>query len=326
MPLGWIPLAGDEVDAIHGLVRRWERHWDVPMSTPRSEVAEWLDDPHLDPKLDTMGVWNADHLVAYGMVQHQPSGLRQERAFITGRVDPEMRGRGIGRHLIAWQIERAVERLRERDPAIPWYVRAYEWEWIEDTHRLYTRFGLSPVRWFEDLIRPLTTPLAVAPPDSVEVVPWTEAPPDQIRDTSNESFADHWGSTPRDEAAWEHVLAGTGMRPDLSFVARDGDRVVGICLNAHFPDDEDVTGRLDGWIVHLGVLRGWRRRGIASALIARSTDLFRSQGFTHAMLAVDADSPTGASSLYRRLGFVPLNRMITSELRVRPVDARVDDG
>lgn len=316
MTLSWAPASLDDLDSIHDLVRRWEKHWDVPMVTPRSEVAEWLTDPHLDPNLDTRAVWSDNRLVAFGIVEHQPSGVRQERAFVPGRVDPDMRGRGLGRRLLAWQIERAVEKLRERDPALPWYVRAVEWEWIEDSLHLYDRYGMSPVRWFEDLIHPLTEPLTVPPPDDVRIEPWTEAPEDEIRVTSNESFADHWGSTPRDPTAWKHVLSGVGMRTDLSFVAMAGDRVVGICLNGHFPEDEQLTGRRDGWIMHLGVLRDWRRQGIAAALIESSLASFRAAGFTHAMLGVDTDNPTGASGLYRRLGFQPLHRSVTYELSV----------
>lgn len=316
MPLEWAPLALDHIDALHALVRRWEAHWGVPLATPPEEISEWLTDPHLDPDLDTRGVWSDTRLVACGFVQHQPSGVRQERAFVTGRVDPDMRGVGIGRRLLAWQIERAVERLRERDPSLPRFVRAYEWEWIEDAHRLYARYGLVPVRWFEDMIRALDEPLTVPIPEGAEIAPWSEAPPEEIRMASNESFADHWGSTPRDATAWEHMLTGTGMRPDLSFLALAGGKVVGICLNASFPGDEAVTGRRDGWIVHLGVLRDWRRRGIAAALIARSLEAFRSADFTHAMLGVDADNPSGASGLYRRLGFDPTHRTVTSELQV----------
>lgn len=310
------PVGIDDVGAVHDLFRRWEIYWKVPLVTSRATVEEELGDPHLTPELDVRGVWNEGRLVAFGSVGHIPSGERQEKAIIAGRVDPEMRRMGIGRRLLAWQIERAVERLRDRDPALPWFVRTYEWEWITDAHHLYSRFGLNPVRWFEDLVRPLAQPLDTPAPESVEIVAWDEVPTDDTRRVSNASFADHWGSTPRDGEAWDHMLASEGTRTDLSFVAVAGGEVVGICLNFHYPDDEEVTGRVDGWIAHLGVLREWRRRGVGAALIARSLDAFREAGMDHAMLGVDADNPTGASGLYRRLGFEPLHRTVTSEIRI----------
>lgn len=312
------PLDLDDVDAIHDLYRRWETHWKVPVVTSPTVIAEGLADPHLVPELDVRGVWCEGRLVAYGSVNHTPSGVRQERVFVDGKVEPTMRCLGIGRRVLAWQIERAVERLREADPSIPWYIRTFEWDWITDAHHLHSRFGLFPVRWFEDLIQPVSEPLDVAVPEEVEVVPWGEVPVEETRRVSNASFADHWGSTPRDAEAWSHLVGFTGMRTDLSFVAIAEGEVVGVCLNAHHPEDEEVTGRLDGWIAHLGVLPEWRRRGVAAALIARSIEAFLRAGFTHAMLGVDTDNPTGASGLYRRLGFEPLHRTITSQLRIEP--------
>jgi ribosomal protein S18 acetylase RimI-like enzyme len=132
----------------------------------------------------------------------------------------------------------------------------------------------------------------------------------------NESFADHWGSTPTDPEAWEHALATAGNRLDLSFLALDGDRVVGVCRNGHFPDDEAVTGRRDGWILQVGVVRSHRKRGIASALIAASHAAFRDAGMTHAALGVDSENPTGAYQLYERLGYRPMRRSITYQMGV----------
>lgn len=318
MGIEFTPLSSRDIDAIAELVRRWEAHWEVPMVTPRFEIEEVFGDPHLVAELDTRGAWVANRLRAVGLVQHTPSGERLERAFLVGKVDPEMRGRGIGRRLLAWQIERAAERLRTCDPGLPWCIRTHEWEWIGEAHRLFARFGLRPVRWFEELMRPLERLPEPAPPPDISIVPWDAAPSEEIRNVSNAAFADHWGSTPRDASAWEHMVGGQGMRTDLSYLAVDGDEVVGVCLNSHYPEDEAVTGRLDGWISHLGVIGSWRKRGVGEALIVRSLLAFRDAGFTHALLGVDADNPTGAAGLYRKLGFVPLHRSVTSELRIAP--------
>lgn len=318
MSLELVPLGPEDVESIHHLYRRWERHWNIPFMTSPEEILEYLAAPDLVPDLDVRGVWSGDRLAAVGVVSHTRSGTRLEKAFLEGRVDPACRGSGIGRRLLAWQIERAVEKLRECDPSLPWYVRTEEYEWVTDAHHLYARFGLKATRWYEDLLRPLSEPLEVTASDGVEIMPWDAVPLEETRRVSNASFADHWGSTPRDADTWNHLIASSAMRTDLSYVAVADGRVVGICLNAHFPSDRALTGRLDGWISHLGVLRDWRRRGVASGLVARSLDAFREAGFSHAMIGVDAGNPSGASDLYRKLGFQPLSRSITSELRVLP--------
>lgn len=311
-----VPLEPADVGVVHELIRRFESHWRVPLPVPRSELEEDFAAPHLDLAVDSRSVWAGDRLAGYALVSHTPSGERLERAHVDGMVDPELMGNGYGRRLLAWSIERAVERLRERDPSIPWFVRAYQWDWVHPSFRLYERFGLVPVRYFEDMVRPLDTPHDTPTPADVEIEPWAQCEPEIIREVRNTAFADHWGSTPMDRKAWEHLLARSEVRPDLSWIAIAGGEVVGVCLNSHYPEDEEATGRRDGWIDQLAVAKSWRGRGIAAALIGRSFDTFRSEGFTHAMLGVDTDSPTGAGGLYRKLGFRSLHRTVTSELEV----------
>jgi len=129
-------------------------------------------------------------------------------------------------------------------------------------------------------------------------------------------FADHWGNTPRDKAAWEYVLAAFGTRLDLSYFAVEGDRVIGVCRNGHFPDDEAVNGRRDGWIMQVSVIRSQRKRGIASALIATSLAAFKAAGLTHSVLGVDSENTTGAYQLYERLGYRPIHRSVVRQMTV----------
>ena len=65
-------------------------------------------------------------------------------------------------------------------------------------------------------------------------------------------------------------LEAEGSRLDLSFLALAGGEVVGVCLNAVYPEDEKVTGRREGWVMSLGVRRPWRGKGLAKALLATS--------------------------------------------------------
>ena len=175
---------------------------------------------------------------------------------------------------------------------------------------------MPPVRYGAELLRDLDDLPTVPDPEGVAIVAWDPARSEAARVATNDAFADHWGSTPRDAAAWQHVLESHGNRPDLSFLATAGDRVVGVCRNAHFPSDEAVTGRREGWIGAVSVVRHFRRRGIASALVARSLRAFRDAGFTHSILGVDSENPTGAYRIYERLGYRPLYRTVTHQLEV----------
>ena len=310
------PLTMEDAPAIADLINRFERFWELPVLTPASEVEDDFGEPFVDPELDTRGYWLQGSLVAYGLVWHRPSGSREERAILIGVVDPDYRGQGIGRHLIDWQIERSRESLSSCDASLPWYIRTQEFDWIEDSFRLYRRFGLEPVRFIKEMIRPLDAPVVTRSVDGVEIVLWDRSLDEGTRAALNEAFGDHWGSTPIDEDSFQHLIERNAIRLDLSFQAVSGGEVVGYCLNGFFPDDEQVTGRREGWVRSLGVKRAWRGRGVASALLENSFNAFLGAGLTHSMLGVDTENPTGAFGLYEGLGYDELHGTVISQLDV----------
>jgi mycothiol synthase len=305
----------DAID-IHQLTRRWESFWNAPLVTPLHEVEEELTEPHLNLDEHTLGYWDGDRMVAYGRIWHRPSGQALERAYLAGRVDPEYRGRGIGRELFGWQVERGRSILEGIEAPIPRYLRADEWDWIEESHRMYQRFGLVPVRYFTEMVKPLAAPEEVRPVDGVELVTYDRVYDEQAMTALNRSFADHWGSTPTDMASFRHRLEGEGVAIDVSFLAIAGDEVIGLSLNAHYPEDEELLGRRDGWVISLGVIGSWRKKGVATALLKTSFNAFIGRGYTHAALVVDTESPTDALKLYTGLGFKPTHRSITSEMEI----------
>ncbi|HVR78443.1 MAG TPA: GNAT family N-acetyltransferase [Acidimicrobiia bacterium] len=310
------PLTLADAQEVTGLINRFERFWNLPLVTPVAQVEHDFTEPHVDLDLDTRGYWLGDDLVGYGLIWHRPSGERQERAYLQGVVNPDFRGQGVGRQLLGWEIERARDSLSTCEPSIPWYIGVAEWEGVEDAHRLYRRFGMKPVRYIKEMLRPLDAPVGVDIPDGIELIPWDRSLDEAARIAQNEAFADHWGSTPTDPESYQHRLERQGTRLNLSFMARAGDEVVGICLNGIYPDDETATGRREGWIESLGVKRAWRGKGVASAMVRASINVFLDEGMTHSSIGVDADNPTGAFGLYQSLGFEVLHGTIISELEV----------
>ena len=73
----------------------------------------------------------------------------------SGQVDPDHRGVGVGRALLGWGIERATAQLRSSGNGLPKYIRVNRFDFIESAHRLYRRMGFTPVRYFDELLRPL---------------------------------------------------------------------------------------------------------------------------------------------------------------------------
>jgi mycothiol synthase len=85
--------------------------------------------------------------------------------------------------------------------------------------------------------------------------------------------------------------------PALWLVAWVGDEVAGFCYSAPWGEDQPDLG----WIAQLGVLPGWRRHGLGSALLRQSIHLLQQRGFERVALAVRADNPR-ALAIYERAG------------------------
>ena len=312
------PVRPDQLEELCALTNRAERHEGLPRVLTVDELEESLAAPFLDLDVDARAAYCGDRLAGWVWIWNPPSERSLERAYVCGDVDPEARGRGAGWALMGWGVARAEERLRSRDHDLPRYIRVEAFDWMEANHRLYGHFGFTPVRWFEELVRPLVDLPAVQGADGVVLCPWPADQDEVLRAVRNAAFADHWGSAPVDQASWHSLVRGHGARADLSVVAVEEatGEVVGLCLNQAYPEDDELTGRHEAWIENLATAGRWRGRGVASSMIAWSMWAFAEAGFSHAMIAVDTDNLTGAARLYRSLGFERERRSITHQIEI----------
>ncbi len=313
------PITEADLEAVVVMINRIHTHDGIPEVLSMEELVDDLSGDEADMATDSRLALVDGEPVGYGYTIYLPSAVRLERCYLDGGVVPEHRNRGVGRALIEWGKRRATEQLTSSGSDLPKYIRVDGRDFVEPAHRLYARTGFEPIRYFDELIRPLTD---LPSPDradvaEIEIVPWRDELSEETRDVKNAAFADHWGSTPTSKARWDMMMKAATTRLDLSWLALNTEgAVVGYCINDRFEADDDVTGRRDGWIGNVGTLDAYRGRGIASALMIRSLHGFAAEGLTHAKLGVDSDSPTGAPRLYRQLGFEPHSRSITHEIQL----------
>lgn len=309
------------------------------------DVVEQYDLSWWDPATDSVvGVDGSGRVLATALVARRPGQVRTRQATLVGTVHPDVRGRGVGRALLAWQVQRGEDLVRRADATtdgpedgaadgadgagpgaghdVPWMLRA----WVEDHHgdreRLLRAAGFTPRRFTATMRRDLADPLPeVTLPDGVEVVglavPGTAGPAgrelsplqDRVRRTHNEAFADHWGSEPIEAEDWaRHCVSGPGARPDLSFAALDGSgEVVAYLVSGTYPQDWQAQGFTEGWTNLLGVAPSHRRQGLARTLLVRAMGTYAAEGLQHAGLAVDVENPR-ALELYTGLGYVERGR------------------
>lgn len=118
-----------------------------------------------------------------------------------------------------------------------------------------------------------------------------------VYEADEEAFQDERGKTPRTYDVWRNRLGMDGSRfdPSLWFVAWEGDQVAGTVM-------AEVTGGV-GEIMHVGVRRPWRRRGLGEALTRQALGALYAKGVRYARLNVDGESQTNANKLYERMGF-----------------------
>jgi ribosomal protein S18 acetylase RimI-like enzyme len=250
-----------------------------------------------DAATDTRVITDAGgRLVAAALVPVPPGGGHRVELF--GAVHPDRRGAGIGRELLAWQLERAAFRHAEIAPDAEWLGQVAAG--VDDTSaiRLYERLGFTVERYFLAMTAPTASPPPVAPPAGVRLTPYTEDQERHVYAVHSAAFRDLWGFQERtfDEWAAQTVRSET-FRPELSRLALAGEEIVGYVL----PYEHAVPNRV--YIGQVGTAGDWRRRGVASALLADLLGAAGQAGYTHASLDADADNPTGAARVYTSVGF-----------------------
>ncbi|WP_157157175.1 GNAT family N-acetyltransferase [Diaminobutyricimonas sp. LJ205] len=312
--LRWRPAVVDDVDAVTALYKRMAKADHPQWSETREEVASEFGHPWVDLARDSLLAETAGgELVAFGQVVLPPAQETLVRSILFGGVDPAHRGRTIGRQLLGWQYSRALQQLAASAKPLPGWVMAYTDERNQTAQHLYERFELTPARYFVQLERVVADPIdQVALPDGVSIVPYVPDMSEAVRRAKNAAFQDHWGSQPSTKEQWQRMLLDLpSFRPDLSFVAVVQGEVIGLVISEVFEHDWEAQGFRSGYISLVGVVREWRRRGIAPALLGRVLESYRAAWFDKAQLDVDTDNPTGALRLYTGMGFTPTTREVS---------------
>jgi len=221
-------------------------------------------------------------LVAAGAVR--PTSTTAGGVTFCGLVDPGVRARGLGSHLLAWGLSQAGRRQQPVTVETESLTAAAE--------ALFAGHGLCQV-FAEDVMR---VDLAAGVPDAVwppgtRLAVWSAADAARFHRVYAAAFRERPGFPDRPAAEWiADVTDDDDFRAHWSVLATLAD--VG--------DAGFVTAAV-GWIVQVGVVPAARGRGIGGALVTEALRRMRADGADHAWLDVNIDNP--AVRLYRRLGF-----------------------
>ena len=252
-------------------------------------------------------------LVAYCRVfwQDLVEGGRSYENF--GFVHPEWRRHGIGTALHRHNEQRLREIAAGHRDVAPKWLSSEGAELDVGNEALLRASGYEPARYFHEmLVEPLGAIVAPPMPDGIEMRPVTREQYRQIWEAQAEAFRDHWGMAEWTEEGWREFEADpTNADPTLGRVGWDGDEVAGVIVTTVPAEENARHGRNRVYVGGVSVRRPWRRRGLARALLASSLVAAREAGYDGAGLGVDTDSPTGATDLYRSLGFEPVKTFVS---------------
>lgn len=264
----------------------------APTDADLPEVARVMSvtSPDPVPEDDVRRTWAGPDFDRERDARFDGEGYVQLEDLGEGRVWVDVRGRPSA-EMLDW----AEERAREKGTRLV----SGSWSGNGEILRELERRGFAPVRhslrMTIDLAEPTTSP---AWPDGIHVRSFRPGDERSFYETQQETFLDTWEPVGATFAEWSHwLLEAPWFRPELWILALDGDEPAGFAI-CHARSGDPGTGS----IRLLGVRRPWRRRGLGRALLLHSFAVLRQHGFRRAGLGVDAESPTGAHTLYESAG------------------------
>ncbi|RLP77236.1 GNAT family N-acetyltransferase [Mycetocola tolaasinivorans] len=303
----WRAAGPEDIEAIWRLQRAADEIDNPERLSPRSAINETFETSNVDPARDTLvAIGSNGEYLAHALCVVAGGHATRLQSYLLGTVHPLWRGRGIGRALLGWQVARSAEQLSEYELTLPGWTMLYVDATNEGLRALAGEYGLDPRRYYREMRHPLDAAIPPVPvPEGVRIVNCTEEYYDGTRIARNDAFRDHWGSQPNTKERWNRLVRGGHFRSDLSFVAlaRDGrkkERVVGFVLSTVTEPAEEALIEL------VGVVRAWRGRRLAPALLTSALAAGVSSGLPSIGLEVDSETPADANTLYAGLGFRPV--------------------
>ena len=274
---------------------------------------------HLDNPLraktfeDCQGIFDDDRLIAMAWLQRGAAAESAHWMSSDGGVHPDYRGHGIGTRLVRWQTDLAPRIHEHYFPGRPLELTARLTGTNTAAHELFAHEGFAPIRWSFRMRRPADAPeLDAALPEGLKLETYTPEAAEELRLAHNEAFRDHFRGMPWPKDAWMAWISQDKIEHDLSVLLRDADgTIAGFVVCSHYADPAEDAPDARGLHLNIfGTRRAYRRRGVASGLIAHIARVAREKGYRTQSLGVDAENPTGALGVYERCGFTVERRAV----------------
>ncbi len=284
----------------------------VDVSITPDDVARGCDHPvNFDPGQDVLLAEADGQLIAYGFVHWLKQTDGTYLYLLHGWLHPGWRHQGIGHAAWAFGECRLREIAAGHADKSAGFFQCVPFESEKDQIALLETGGYRPVRYETHMVRDLGSPIPHKPlPEGLEVRPVGQADIRPVVDAMLEAFRDSWGARDPSREELEAWMREPFFDPGLWMVAWDGERVAGSILNFVNLDENRKYNRKRGYTEDITTRRPWRKRGLASALLVRSMQMFKDMGMTETALSVDSENLSGALRLYESLGYRKVKQQI----------------
>lgn len=320
----WRPATLADAEAFHRLSLANMIADGMESAQPTEEISHMISFFGDQLQENTLLALTEDGEIAAQSLLFMPPGGTEHRANLSGSVHVAHRGRGLGSFMLSWLEARARQHFAEFTDDLPCLMQSGIRDHQSDRVQLLTEHGFRPSRFYFKMERDLSLPIPeCALIRELSLVNWSPERDAATMEAFNDSFRDHYGFFPVNEALWQAAFTGKpDFRGDLSQLAVAGDgrdphgRVIGFCLCSVSPERNAQSGKNEGNLDDIGVIRGWRKQGVASALIVPALHALKAAGLELATLGVDTENPSGALRLYENLGFQSVQRAISFQKAV----------
>ena len=310
----------EDIPIIHQLEQKKSLHYHEVPGFSLERLRNEYETPGFDPRKNVHLVEDQNENLV-GLVEVWDDSNPPVHPYIWITVNPESDDQDLEDYLMEWAENRALQVLDRVDPGLRVAMRSHSIHENDSSKKAKLTSGMNLIRYsFRMRVEMEETPPKPVWPEGISMRLYD---PDKdafvVYQVDEEAFQDHFGyiKEPPEEAYEKfihHMTGDDSYDPTLWFLAKDGEEIVGICINRKYGiEDKD-----SGYVSSLGVKRSWRRKGIALALLQHTFGEYYRRGIKKVDLGVDAKSLTGATDLYLKAGMFVLRQFDLYEKELRP--------
>jgi mycothiol synthase len=318
--LTWRPLTSEDAKAGADLLNAMEAVDMIGEFYDEEDALQELIDPYAELERGSLAAFDGDVLVGFMKCRYEPDAEKVHRVVMDGGVAPGYRRKGLGSVLVKAGVAAAKQLHAQYHPTLRLVVDIHRLEGIAGLAELLGAHGFAPIRYYQHMEHLLGDGIRdAAIPAGLRIEPWSERNDEDFRLIRNEAFKDDllWAPMPAD--SWRSEVINQAFRPAVSFLLRDAANgtPVGMLVTMAWDANTAATGSRDARFMLIATQPEYRKRGIASALIAHALRTAADQGYDRGIVQVDSENPFGAFGIYEKAGFTPKLRFVRWALEIR---------